>query len=63
MKTTNLKFRRSRDQCLSFRTVLNMKESGTHPLIKDMEEATKFGPTEAFTKVTGKMIKPMDVED
>ena len=59
MRTMSLKLLRSRDQCLFCRMVLNMRESGTQPLIKDMVEATKFGLTEASMKDTGKMTKQM----
>jgi hypothetical protein len=53
---------RNQDQCLFFKTVLNMKESGTLHLTNVMEEDIKFGPTEVFMRDIGKKIKPMEEE-
>lgn len=43
--------------------VLSMKENGMFKPAIDMVEAIKFGAMEVYMKVTGKMIKPMDVVD
>lgn len=43
--------------------VLSMKVNGMFKLDTDMVEVIKFGVMEVFMKVTGKMIKPMDVVD
>ena len=40
-----------------------MKVSGILPMRLDMDVAIKFGRTEVFMKVTGKMIRLTDVED
>lgn len=59
MRTTSLKSSRSRDQCSSSRMELNMRESGTHQLTRDMDVAIKFGLMGPFMKDTGKTIKLM----
>ena len=43
--------------------VLSMKVNVMFKLDTDMVEVIKFGVMEVFMKVTGKMIKPMDVVD
>ena len=40
-----------------------MKESGTNPPTKEMEEDTKFGQTGPYMKDTGKMTRPMAEAD
>lgn len=62
MKISSLELRKNQDQCLFFRMAPNMKENGTPHLTNVMEEDIKFGPTVAYTKAIGKMIKLMDEE-
>ena len=62
MKISNQIFKRNPDQCLFFKTGLNMKESGTPHPINVTEEDIKFGQTEVFMKDIGKKIKPMAEE-
>ena len=40
----------------------NMKENGIVKLVRSMEEVTRYGATEAFTKDIGKMIRLTEEE-
>ena len=41
----------------------NIKENGLSKLILDMAKVTKFGLTEAYMKVIGSLIRPMEEGD